>query len=193
MSSLCQRLCLVLASVLTLTTLSSCTEGSLARMHYVRTGAIGIGPTGIRPGDRMLPHIKPESAEEKQINLAIRRGVEKALSNSRSFDYIPFRKMKGVPAHLNPTNQRAEAKQFALTNNLNAVIRVWALPSFHDGSVSVGFLVQRRDGKFVASTNTMSPSTVHLTDGPADPNSLATWEKTAFVAMKKALTKVHGL
>lgn len=182
----------LLASLFVVTVLSSCTEGSLARLREVRTGAMGIGPTGARPGDRLLPHLTPESTRERQVHLAVRRGVEKALADSRAFDYVPFARMKNIPTSVNPVTQRAEVKQFAANNNLGAVVRVWAIPSLHQGSVNVSFLTNARDGKFIASGLATAPATAPLFNDPLDPAALPTWEKTAYAAMKKALAKVRG-
>lgn len=187
-----QPLLLLLASLLVITGLSSCTEGSLASLHEVRTGAMGIGPSGTLPGDRLLPRFKPESARETQVHLAVRRGVEKALTESRSFDYVPFSRMKNIPASVNPVTQRAEVRRFAATNNLEAVIRVWTSPSIHQGSVSVSFLTNASDGKFVASGIALAPATSPLFNEPFSRDALRIWEKTAYAAMKKALAKVRG-
>ncbi len=192
MSSLRQRLSLLLASLLTVAALSSCTEGSLARLREVRTGAIGIGPTGGYPGERLLPHMKPESPEELRVHLAVRRGVERALDDIRAFNYVPFAKMKEVPANLNPANQLAEVRKFAAANNLNAVVRVWAIPDLKQQSVSVSFLTNTRSSQFIASGLAMAEGPVPALKNPTARASLRTWEKTAYEAMKKALAKVRG-
>lgn len=172
--------------------LSSCTEGSLSRLRNVRTGAIGIGPTGDRPTDRTLIQFKPESPAEMRVHQAVRRGVERALDDSRAFNYIPFAQMKQVPDHLNPFNERSEVKKFAATNHLEAVVRVWVTPSFKHQSVSVGLLVHKRSGKTVASDLAHVPGPVPPLKNPTARSSLSTWEKTAYEATKKALAKVKG-
>lgn len=183
---------LLLAGLLIVTVLSSCTEGSLSRLREVRAGALGIGPTGARPGDRMLPFFKAKSSEEMRVHLAVRRGVERALADSRAFDYVPFKRMRQVPAQVTPATQLVEVKKFAAANNLDAVIRVWAIPNLHEGSVSVGFLTNRRDSKFLASANALAPSSSFLFNEPTADEFLPAWEKTAYAAMKKALAKVGG-
>lgn len=188
MNSLHQLLALLLLTA----TLSSCTEGSLGRLREVRTGAIGIGPTGGHPGERLLPHFKPESPEEMRVHLAVRRGVERALDESRAFNYIPFVQMKQVPLHVSPTSQRAEVKKFAATNHLKAVIRVWVIPDLKQQSVSVSFLTNARDGKFIASALAPAPGPVPPLKNPTARAALPTWEKTAYTATKKALAKVRG-
>lgn len=183
---------LLLASLLIVTVLSSCTEGSLARLRGVRTGAIGIGPTGSHPGERLLPHFKAESPQEMKVHQAVRRGVERALADSPAFNYVPFVKMKQVPVNVTPASQFEEVKKFAATNNLDAVIRVWVIPSLHDGSVSVSFLTNARSGKFIASANALAPASTFLFHDPTASDALPVWEKTAYAAMKKALAKVDG-
>ncbi len=192
MSSTRQRLTLFLASLLTVAALSSCTEGNLGRLHNVRTGAIGIGPTGSHPGDRSLPHFKPESPEELRVNLAVRRGVERALDDSRAFSYTPFAQMKQVPLRLNIANQRSEVKKFAAVNHLNAVVRVWVTPDLKQQSVSVGFLTHVRSGKAIATGLANAPGPVPPLKNPTARASLPAWEKTAYEATKKALAKVRG-
>ncbi len=183
---------LLLAGFFIVSMLSSCTEGSLGHLREVRTGAMGIGPTAARPGDRLLPHFKSESREEMQVHLAVRRGVERALADSRAFDYVPFKKMKNVPSQVTPTTQFVEVKKFAAANDLDAVIRVWAIPNLREASVSVSFLTNQRDSKFIASANTFAPAPAPFIDGPTARKSLPIWEKTAYAAMKKALAKVGG-
>lgn len=192
MSSIRPRLTLFLSSLLVAAALSSCTEGSLARLREVRTGAIGIGPTGGHPGERLLPHFKPESPEELRVHLAVRRGVERALDDSRAFNYKPFVTMKQVPLHLNPANQLSEVKKFAAANNLNAVVRVWVIPDLKQQTVSVSFLTNTRSSKFIASGIALAPGPVPPLKNPTARASLSTWEKTAYEAMKKALAKVRG-
>ncbi|OYW76598.1 MAG: hypothetical protein B7Z37_07920 [Verrucomicrobia bacterium 12-59-8] len=192
MSSICQRLTLLLASLLTAAALSSCTEGNLGRLRNVRTGAIGIGPTGGHPGERQLPHFKPESPEELRVNMAVRRGVERALDDSRAFSYVPFAKMKQVPLHLNPFNESTEVKKFAAVNNLNAVIRVWVTPDLTQQSVTVGFLTHARSSKAIATGLANAPGPVPPLKNPTARASLPAWEKTAYEATQKALAKVRG-
>ncbi len=187
-----QRLTLFFAGLLAAVTLSSCTEGSLSRLRNVRTGAIGIGPTGDLPGDRTLTQFKSESPEELRVNQAVRRGVERALDDSRAFSYVPFAQMKQVPQHLNPFNERSEVKKFAATNHLAAVVRVWVTPNFKHQSVSVGLLAHMRNGKTVASDLAQEPGPVTPLKNPTARSSLSTWEKTAYAATKKALAKVRG-
>lgn len=192
MSSTYQRLTLLLASLLTAAALVSCTEGNLSRLRYVRTGAIGIGPTGDLPGDRALPLFKSDSPEELRVHQAVRRGVERALNESRAFDYVPFAKMQQIPPRLNPFNERAEVKKFAAANHLKTVIRVWATPDMSQQSVSVGFLTHARSGKAIASSLAMAPGPVPPLKNPIARSSLPAWEKTAYEATKKALAKVRG-
>lgn len=192
MSLIRQRLPLFLVGLLTAAALSSCTGGSLSRLKNVRTGAIGIGPTGSHPEDRQLPHLKPESSEELRVHLAVQRGVERALDDSRAFSYVPFTKMQQVPRHLTPFNERSEVKKFAATNRLTAVVRVWVTPDFTNQSVSVGVLTHNRSGKPVATSLSEAPGPVPPLKNPTARASLAAWEKTAYEATKKALAKVRG-
>lgn len=187
-----QRLTLFLVGLLAAAALSSCTEGSLSRLRNVRTSAIGIGPTGDLPSDRPLTHFKAESPEELRVHQAVRRGVERALDDSRAFNYVPFAQMKEVPQHLNPFNERTEVKKFAATNHLTAVVRVWVTPDFRRQSVSVGFLAHMRSGKPVASDLAQAPGPVPPLKNSTARASLPTWEKTAYEATKKALAKVRG-
>ncbi len=172
--------------------LPSCTEGSLSRLRNVRTGAIGIGTNGELPSDHPLRHFKPESPEELRVHQAVQRGVERALDDSRAFNYVPFAKMQQVPQHLNPFNERSEVKKFAAANHLAAVVRVWVTPSLKHQSVSVGFLAHMRNGKTVASDLSQAPGPVPPMKNPTSRASLPTWEKTAYAATKKALAKVRG-
>jgi len=192
MSSIRPHLHLLLAALLAAASLSSCTEGSLGRLKTVRTGAIGIGPTGSHPADRQLPHLKPESPEELRVHLAVQRGVERALNDSRAFSYIPFARMQQVPQHLTPFNERAEVKKFAAANHLAAVVRVWVTPDFTNQSVTVGVLTHNRSGKPLATTLSEAPGPVPPLKNPTARSSLSTWEKTACEATKKALAKVRG-
>ncbi|MDI1311260.1 hypothetical protein [Prosthecobacter sp.] len=192
MSSTRLRLTLLLASLLTVAALPSCTEGNLGRLRNVRAGAIGIGPTGDLPGDRALPHFKPESAEELRVNLAIRRGVERALDDSRAFSYTPFTQMKQVPPHLNIANQRSEVKKFAAVNHLSAVIRVWVTADLKQQGVTVGFVTHARSGKTIATGLARAPGPVPPMENPTARASMRTWEKTAYEATKNALAKVRG-
>ncbi|WP_395747142.1 hypothetical protein [Prosthecobacter sp.] len=186
------RLTLFLAGLLAVVTLSSCTEGSLSRLRNVRTGAIGIGPTGSLPSDHPSLRLKPESPEELRVHQAVRRGVERALDDSRAFHYIPFSQMKEVPQHLNPFNERAEVKKFASTNRLEAVVRVWVTPSLKHQSVTVGLLAHGRSGKPVSSDLATAHGPNPPLKNPTARASLSTWEKTAYEATKKALAKVRG-
>ncbi|MGV3659563.1 MAG: hypothetical protein ACO1TE_05245 [Prosthecobacter sp.] len=186
------RQSLFLSCLLIVTVLSSCTEGSLGRLRHARAGAIGIGPTGAHPGDRLLPRLKPESREEMQVHLAVRRGVERALADSRAFNYMPFVTMKNVPEQVTPATQFEEVKKFAAANNLDAVVRVWVIPNLNHGSVSVSFLTNARDSKFIASGLALAPASAPLADSPTARKSLPLWEKTAYAAMQKALAKVRG-
>ncbi|WP_395738953.1 hypothetical protein [Prosthecobacter sp.] len=183
-----QNLLLLLAAA----ALSSCTEGNLSRLHNVRTGAIGIGPSGEFPHGHAQSNARPGSAEELRVHAAVQRGVERALDDSRAFNYAPFSSMKQVPSHLNPFNERSEVKKFAAANRLGAVVRVWVTPNFHRQSVSVGFLAHVRSGKAVASDLATAPGPVPLLKDPTARASLPTWEKTAYEATKKALAKVRG-
>ena len=192
MSFIPQRVTLFLASLLAAAALSSCTEGNLGRLHHVRTGAIGIGPTGSHPGDRPLTHFKTESSEELRVHQAVRRGVERALDDSRAFSYVPFAQMKQTPQHLNIANERSEVKKFAAANNLKAVIRVWATPDLKQQSVAVGFLTHLRSGKPIASGLALAPGPVPPLKNSTARASLPAWEKTAYEATKKALAKVRG-
>lgn len=192
MSSIRQRVTRFLVGLITAAALSSCTEGNLGRLHNVRAGAIGIGPTGGHPGECRLSHFKPESPEELRVNLAVRRGVERALDDSRAFSYVPFVKMKQVPQHLNPFNESAEVKKFAAVNNLSAVIRVWVTPDLKEQSVSVGFLTHARSSKAIATGLASAPGPVPPLKNPTARAALSTWEKTAYEATKKALAKVRG-
>ena len=192
MSFIRQRVSLFLASLLAAASLSSCTEGNLSQLHHVRTGAIGIGPTGSHPGDRPLTHFKSETPEELRVHQAVRRGVERALDDSRAFSYVPFAQMKQTPKSLNIANERSEVQKFAAANHLKAIIRVWATPDFKQQSVSVGFLTHARSGKAIASSLAMSPGPVPPLKNPTARASLPAWEKTAYDATKRALSKVHG-
>ena len=192
MSSIRQRLALLSAVLLAAAALSSCTEGNLSRLRNARTGAIGIGPSGEFPADHALLHSKSESAEEMQVHLAIRRGVERALSESRAFSYVPMSKLQQVPGHLNPFTEHAEVKKFAAANQLDAVVRVWATPNLKHQSVNVGFLAHIRSGRAVASDLSEAPGPVPPLKNPTARTSLPTWEKTAYEATKKALAKVKG-
>jgi hypothetical protein len=192
MNTLLQRLPLFLAILLTAAALSSCAEGNLSRLHNARTGAIGIGPTGELPSGHALSHSKPHSPEELRVHQAVQRGVERALDDSRAFNYVPFAKMKQVPPHLNPFNERAEVKKFADANRLGAVVRVWVTPDCKRQSVSVGFLAHVRSGKVVASDLATAPGPVPPLKNPTARASLSAWEKTAYEATKKALAKVRG-
>jgi hypothetical protein len=192
MHSTHQRLALCLVGLFAAAVLSSCTEGSLSRLRNVRTGAIGIGPTGDLPSDRPLTHVKSESPEELRVHQAVRRGVERALDDSRAFNYVPFAQMKEVPQHLNPFNERTEVKKFAAANHLTAVVRVWVTPSFKRQSVSVGLLAHMRSGKTIASDLAQAPGPVPPLKNPTARASLSSWEKTAYEATKKALAKVRG-
>ncbi len=187
-----QHLTLLLAGLLAAATLSSCTGGSLSRLRNVRTGAIGIGPTGDQPDDRPLTHFKPSSPEELRVHQAVRRGVERALDDSRAFNYVPFAQMKQVPENLNPFNEGAEVKKFAAANRLTAVVRVWVTPNIKKQSVSVGLLAHLRSGKTVASELAQAPGPVPPLKNPTARSSLSAWEKTAYAATKKALAKVRG-
>lgn len=181
-----------MVGMLTAAVLSSCTGGSLSRLRNVRTGAIGIGPTGSHPEDRQLPHLKPESSEELRVHLAVQRGVERALDDSRAFSYIPFTQMQQVPRHLTPFNERSEVKKFATINHLTAVVRVWVTPDFTNQSVTVGILTHNRSGKPVATSLSEAPGPVPPLKNPTARSSLSTWEKTAREATQKALAKVRG-
>lgn len=192
MSFIRQRATLFLASLLAAAALSSCTEGDLGRLHHVRTGAIGIGPTGSHPGDRPLTHFKSETPEELRVHQAVRHGVERALYDSRAFSYVPFAQMKQTPKSLNIANQRSEVQKFAAANHLKAIIRVWATPDFKQQSVTVGFLTHARSGKAIASSLAMAPGPAPPLKNPTARASLPTWEKTAYEATKKALAKVRG-
>lgn len=192
MSYIRQRVTLFLASLLAAAALSSCTEGNLGRLNHVRTGAIGIGPTGSHPGDRPLTHFKSETPEELRVHQAVRRGVERALDDSRAFSYVPFAQMKQTPQSLNIANQRSEVQKFAAANHLKAIIRVWATPDFKKQSVSVGFLTHARSGKAIASSLAMAPGPVPPLKNPTARASIPTWEKTAYEATQKALAKVGG-
>lgn len=183
---------LLFVGLLFAASLSSCTGGSLSRLRNVRTGAIGIGPTGDQPDDRPLTHFKPSSPEELRVHQAVRRGVESALDDSRAFNYVPFAQMKQVPENLNPFNERSEVKKFASTNRLTAVVRVWVTPSIRRQSVSVGLLAHLRNGKTVASDLAQAPGPTPPLKNPTARASLSTWEKTAYEATKKALAKVRG-
>jgi hypothetical protein len=185
-----QRLSLFLVSLIAAAALPSCTEGNLSRLHNTRAGAIGIGPSGDLPAGH--PHFKPESPEELRVHLAVQRGVERALGDSRAFNYIPFAKMKQVPPHLNPFNEHAEVKKFAAANRLDAVVRVWATPDCKRQSVSVGFLAHVRSGKVIASDLATAVGPVPPLKNPTARASLSAWEKTAYEATKKALAKVRG-
>lgn len=192
MSSLHRRIALLLASLVAITALSSCTEGSLARLREVRTGAIGIGPTGSQPGDRLLPQLKPLPPAEMRVHLAVRRGVERALNDSPAFDYVPFVQMKQVPASITPTSQFEEVKKFAAANNLKAVIRVWVIPDLKQRSVSVSFITNAHSSKFIASAIAQASAPSPPGKDPATRAYLPTWEKTAYEATKNALAKVRG-
>ncbi|MBN8418909.1 MAG: hypothetical protein J0L73_08345 [Verrucomicrobia bacterium] len=192
MKTLRQRLPLFLVSVLAAAALSSCTEGNLSRLHNARTGAIGIGPMGEFPSGHAMSRSKPESLEELRVHQAVQRGVERALDDSRAFNYVPFAQMKQVPSHLNPFNERAEVKKFAAANRLNAVVRVWVTPDRMRQSVSVGFLAHVRSGKVVASDLATAHGPVPPLKNPTARASLPVWEKTAYEATKKALAKVRG-
>ncbi len=192
MHTLLQRLPLFLASLLTAAALSSCAEGNLSRLHNARTGAIGIGPTGEFPHGHALSHSKPGSPEELRVHAAVQRGVERALDDSRAFNYVPFAKMEQVPSHLNPFIERAEVKKFAAANRLGAVVRVWVTPNLHHQSVSVGFLAHVSSGKVVASDLATAHGPVPPLKNPTARASLPTWEKIAYEATKKALAKVRG-
>ncbi len=187
-----QHLTLFLVGLLAASALSSCTGGSLSHLRNVRTGAIGIGPAGELPSDRTLTHFKSESPEELRVHQAVRRGVERALDDSRAFNYVPFAQMKQVPPHLNPFNERTEVKKFAAANHLAAVVRVWVTPDFKQQSVTVGLLAHMRSGKTVASDLANAPGPVPPLKNPTARASLPTWEKTAYAATKKALAKVRG-
>jgi hypothetical protein len=190
MNTLHQRLALFLAGLLTAAALSSCAEGNLSRLHNARTGAIGIGPSGEFPSGHALSHSKPDSPEEQQVHLAVQRGVERALDDSRAFHYVPFAQMKEVPSHLNPFIERAEVKKFAAANRLDAVVRVWFTPDCKRQSVTIGFLAHVRSGKVVASDLATAHGAVPSLKNPTA--SLSAWEKTAYEATKKALAKVRG-
>lgn len=192
MRSIHLRLTLLLAGLLTAALMSSCTGGSLGRLKNVRTGAIGIGPTGGHPGDRQLPHLKPESPAELRVHQAVQRGVERALDDSRAFSYIPFARMQQVPRHLTPFNERSEVRKFAAANQLAVVVRVWVTPDFINQSVSVGVLTHNRSGKPFATSLSEAPGPVPPLKNPSARASLSTWEKTAYEATKKALAKVRG-
>lgn len=192
MNTLLQRLPLFLASLLVAAALSSCAEGNLSRLHNARTGAIGIGPTGELPSGHALSHSKPHSPEELRVHLAVQRGVERALDDSRAFHYVPFAQMKEVPSHLNPFIEHAEVKKFAAANRLDAVVRVWATPNCKHQSVNVGFLAHVRSGKVIASDLATAHGPVPPLKNPTARASLSNWEKTAYEATKKALAKVRG-
>jgi len=192
MNSIRQRLTLFLASLLAAAALSSCTEGNLSRLRNARTGAIGIGPTGEFPSGHALSHSKPDSPEEQQVHLAVQRGVERALDDSRAFHYVPFAQMQQVPSRLNPFIERAEVKKFAAANRLDAVVRVWVTPDCKRQSVAIGFLAHVRSGKVVASDLATVHGPVPPLKNPTARASLPTWEKTAYEATKKALAKVRG-
>ncbi|MCX6850519.1 MAG: hypothetical protein NTY98_16490 [Verrucomicrobia bacterium] len=112
------RLSLLLIGLVAAAALSSCTEGNLGRLHHVRAGAIGIGPTGSHPGDRPLTRFKSETPEELRVHQAVRRGVERALDDSRAFSYVSFAQMKQTPKSLNIANERSEVQKFAAANHL---------------------------------------------------------------------------
>jgi hypothetical protein len=183
-----QNLLLLLAAA----ALSSCTEGNLSRLHNARTGAIGIGPNGELPSGHALSHAKPHSPEELRVYQAVQRGVERALDDSRAFNYAPFSQMKQVPTHLNPFNEHAEVKKFAAANRLAAVVRVWTTPNLHHQSVTVGFLAHIRSGKAVATDLATAQGPVPPMKNPTARAALSTWEKIAYEATKKALVKVRG-
>lgn len=186
------RISLLLIGLLAAAALSSCTEGSLSRLRNVRTGAIGIGPTGTLPSDHPSLHFKPESPDELRVHQAVRRGVERALDDSRAFHYIPFAQMKEVPPHLNPFNERSEVKKFAATNHLEAVVRVWVTPNLKHQSVTIGLLTHKQNGKTVASDLSHASGPTPPLANPTARASLPIWEKTAYEATKKALAKVKG-
>lgn len=182
---------LLFASLLILAALSSCTQGGGDDHRGIRTGAIGIGPTGGYSPEGMRADLNAATPEQKRVHLAARRGAEWALAGSPKFHYIPFGKMKQVPACL-PSDESyaAHVKKFAGFNDLDNVMRIWIIPHLHQQEVSVSFTTYDRDGKSINSSVATVPFLVKSLEYPTASSSLSSWEETAYAAAEEALATI---
>jgi hypothetical protein len=171
--------------------LLSCTQGGHEGRRELRTGAIGIGPTGGYSPEGILADLKTATPEERRVHLAARRGAEQALASSPKFHYIPFVKMKQVPPHL-PSGESyaAHVKKFAVVNDLDTVMRIWIIPHLHQQEVSVSFSTYDCDGEFITSGVATLPHLVQSLKDPTARSSLSCWEETAYAATQEALATI---
>ena len=179
------------ASLLIVGALSSCAPDNHDYHHEIRTGAIGIGPTGGYSPEGMLADLKTATLEERRVHLAARRGTEQALASSPKFHYIPFGKMKQVPACL-PSNESyaVHVKKFAGVNDLDNVMRIWIIPHLHQQEVSVSFTTYDCNGKSINSSVATVPFLVKSPEDPTARSSLSSWEETAYAAAEEALATI---
>ncbi len=171
--------------------LSSCTQGGQDDRRGIRTGAIGIGPTGGYSPEGLLADLKAAKPEERRVHIAARRGAEQALADSSRSHYIPFARMKQVPPHLpSDESSTAHVKKFAVVNNLDTVMRIWIIPHLHPKEVSVSFSIHGREGEFITSSVATLPFLVQSLKDPTARSSLSSWEETAYAATQEALATI---
>lgn len=166
--------------------LSSCTQDRHDQHSQIRTGAIGIGPTGGYSPESISADLKTVTSEERRVHLVARRGAEQALTDNAKFRYIPFVKMKQVPLHL----PSAHVKEFAVANDLDTVMQIWIIPHLHLQEVSVSFTTYDCDGKSISRGVATVPFLVKSPEDPTTRSSLSSWEETAYAATEQALATI---
>jgi roadblock/LC7 domain-containing protein len=181
-----QHTALLFASLLIVAVLSSCTQGGRDHHSGIRTGAIGIGPTGGYSPEGMLTELKAATSKERRVHVAARRGAEQALADHPTFHYIPFVKMKQVPLQLSS----AHVKEFAVVNGLDTVMQIWIIPHLHLQEVSVSFTTYDCDGKSINSSVSTVPFLVKSPEDLTARSSLSSWEETAYAAAEEALATI---
>lgn len=166
--------------------LSSCTQAGHDQTGKIRTGAIGIGPTGGYSPEGMRADLKAVTLEERRVHLAAMRGAEQAFADNAMFRYIPFVKLKQVPLQLSS----AHVKDFAVVNGLDNVMQIWIIPHLHLQEVSVSFTTYDCDGKSINSSVATVPFLVKSSENLTARSSLSNWEETGYAAAKKALATI---